>query len=430
MEITDQITDPLKPTFNHLDALLALRGIACLIVVIFHCSIPQKSIIYQNYDFSWVLLGDGQVAVWIFFCLSGYLMGKAFYTQRYEANRSGFTQFIINRALRIFPLYYFSVLILSIFVYPEIFQVENWGKLLRICTFTYTFPLPIVSNLDTPFNPVLWSLSTEVQFYLIVPFIYTAFRYFLVTKKKIILTVIVLVFMGFFLRLAAFITRPIHTSLILNLDVFLMGFLINAWFQCNKKLMDLNLVTLSAKIRKKLNLKLISVSLLIIFYLVTSYHGYYAELWNVQPRPGLMGESIFRTITSFFLWPTLTAILTTLFIYAFESSTVYNDYYKNRKLSLQTCLENPLRILEIMGVLSYGIYLWHLPIRDKVSPMFPSTTPLDTFYQRLLATLILSTILATVTYYIVELPTSRKKKYSPIFSHQKEIFNYELSHTK
>jgi peptidoglycan/LPS O-acetylase OafA/YrhL len=427
MEITDKIT--LKQTFNHVDALLALRGIACLIVVLFHCSIPQQSITYQKYDFSWILLGDGQVAVVIFFCLSGYLMGKAFYTQRYEANVSGFTQFMINRALRIFPLYYFSVLILSIFVYPEIFQVENWGKLLRICTFTYTFPFPIVSNLDTPFNPVLWSLSTEVQFYLIVPFIYTAFRYILVTKQKILLTGIVILLMGFFLRFAAFITRPIHTSLILNLDVFLMGFLINSWFQCNKRLLELNRITLSAKIRKRLNLKLISVSLLIIFYLVISYHGYYGELWNVQPRQG-RGESIFRTLTSFFIWPTLGTILTTLFIYAFESSTVYNDYYKNRKLSLQTCLENPLRILEIMGVLSYGVYLWHLPIRDKVSPMFPSTTPLDTFYQRLLATLILSTILATVTYYIVELPATRQKKYSPIFSHQKENFNPELSHTK
>ncbi|MEY3869354.1 MAG: acyltransferase family protein [Microcoleaceae cyanobacterium] len=430
MEITDKITEQLKTTFNHVDALLALRGIACLIVVFFHCSIPSQSIIYQKYDFSWVLLGDGQVAVGVFFCLSGYLMGKAFYTQRYEANVSGFTQFIINRALRIFPLYYFSVLILSIFVYPEIFQVENWGKLLRICTFTYTFPLPIISNLDTPFNPVLWSLSTEVQFYLIVPFIYTAFRYFLVTKKKIILTGSVIVLMGIFLRFAALITRPLHTALILNLDLFLMGFLINAWFQCNKKLIELNIVTISAKIRKRVNLKLISVCLLIIFYLVTSYHGYHAELWNVNPRPGLMGESIFRTMTSFFIWPTLTAILTTIFIYAFESSTVYNDYYKNRKLSLQTCLENPLRILEIMGVLSYGVYIWHLPIRDKVSPMFPSTTPLDTFYQRLLATLIISTILATVTYYIVELPASRQKKYSPIFSHQKEIFNSELSQTK
>ncbi|MGB3655227.1 MAG: acyltransferase family protein, partial [Rivularia sp. (in: cyanobacteria)] len=65
---------------NRLDALLALRGFACLMVVTIHCAPPRKSIIYDGFDLSWLMFSHGAIAVWIFFVLSGYLMGKVFYT--------------------------------------------------------------------------------------------------------------------------------------------------------------------------------------------------------------------------------------------------------------------------------------------------------------------------------------------------------------
>ncbi|WP_375506305.1 acyltransferase family protein [uncultured Nostoc sp.] len=112
----------VKESKNSLDALLSLRGVACLIVVIYHgIIIPQlfgsqlspgaqlsslrQSIIYHGYDFTWILFSHGPAAVWIFFVLSGYLMGKGFYSGRYIANISGIVNFWRNRILRIFPLY-------------------------------------------------------------------------------------------------------------------------------------------------------------------------------------------------------------------------------------------------------------------------------------------------------------------------------------
>jgi peptidoglycan/LPS O-acetylase OafA/YrhL len=64
---------------NQLDPFLALRGLACLVVVFYHVAPPRNFIGYQNYDFSWILFGHGYAAVLVFFCLSGYLMGKVFY---------------------------------------------------------------------------------------------------------------------------------------------------------------------------------------------------------------------------------------------------------------------------------------------------------------------------------------------------------------
>jgi len=409
-----EIINSTQKIVNKVDALLALRGLACLAVVMFHCIIPRKILIYQNYDFTWLFVSDGIIAVWIFFCLSGYLMGKAFYTQRYTIDISGVKQFILNRALRICPLYYFSILILGIFVYPSVLRMENWGDLSRICLFLTAFPIPLFANLNW-FNPVLWSLSTEVQFYLLVPFIYSIFKPRLVTKRQVIITTILLIMIVFLLRCAAFVTHPLHTALVLNLDVFLCGFFVNAWFDIKTKNQKIFSVSTPPQNPKKL--KIIEIIILIIFYLVTAHHGYHNEMWNYPPpRPGMLGATFFRTALGYYVWPVLTAIITSFFIYAFECEEMHNnDGIKNQKLSVKACRDNPGRLLEIMGVLSYGVYLWHLPIMDKVMQILSIKNPLDIsfqlYWQKLLITLLFSIILSTVTYYLVELPATQYKKY-------------------
>jgi len=103
------------------DPLLSLRGFACLMVVMAHSIPPKSTIYYHNYDLTWLIFSAGGVAVRIFFCLSGYLIGKAFYNQRYTTQLKGLINFWRNRALRIFPLYYFSVIILGLIFYlPQI----------------------------------------------------------------------------------------------------------------------------------------------------------------------------------------------------------------------------------------------------------------------------------------------------------------------
>lgn len=184
---------------NRLDALLSLRGIASFMVILYHVHFPRSAVIYKGYDFSWILFSDGKVAVWIFFCLSGYLMGKGFFTKRYTADVAGVRKFWRNRILRIFPLYYFSTLILTILVYPEVLQIEQWGYLLRTLTFTYHFLLPGV-------NGVLWSLSTELQFYICVPFIYNFFKPHLSSKKNIISSFVSVLFVLFLARLIVWIS--------------------------------------------------------------------------------------------------------------------------------------------------------------------------------------------------------------------------------
>lgn len=404
-------------TSNHLDALQALRGFACLAIVIFHCAAPRNAIVYKNYDLSWLLFSHGIVAVWIFFGLSGYLMGKVFYTERYTTDVSGVLNFWRNRLLRICPLYYFALLISCIFVYPVILKLENWGSLVRILTFTYNQVLP-----PADFNITFWAISSEVQFYLIVPFVYNLFRYRLLNKKQILLAAGAILAFSFFLRLGVWIALkdPLQTKsfyyykytynpVLTNLDVFLLGFFVNTWIYCQRQAGS-NLLVFS-KLRKKLRLdrlplKTIAIGLMIVLYLFTAHHIYFQELWRLPGRGGGI-----RTSTFFFVLPVLTAIITAFFIYAFESGNSYWAFKNNEKLSFYACLKNPLRILEIFGHLSYGIYIWHTPINKNIAPIFTSEIPIEAFYSRLTATLILSTVLAAVTYYLVEIPAGRLKTY-------------------
>ena len=407
------VSSTTSSTTNHVDSLLVLRGLACLVVVLFHCTVPRALIVYKDYNFTWLLLGDGIVAVWVFFALSGYLMGKAFYTQRYTATVKGITQFFINRALRIFPLYYFAILVQSIFVYPQVLKPGNWDELFRLCTFTYTLPIPLFDVSTYHFNGAFWTLSTEVQFYLIVPFIYTALHPFLINHFRVLITFLAIIIFTTLIRMFGLLTWPAHTALLMNIDVFLCGFLINAVFriQQNKDMQNNGNLSLSKPL--KINYKWIAVCLMIGLYLVTAYHGYHEEVWNYIPRPNtLMDKSLFRTVASYYVWPVLTGLVTAFFIYIFESGGRYNNSYKNQKLSFQACIEKPGRILEIIGILSYGIYLWHMAIIQQILPIVQGENNLETFSNKLLVTVFLSILFSAVTYYLVELPaTGLKNKF-------------------
>jgi peptidoglycan/LPS O-acetylase OafA/YrhL len=390
---------------NRLDALLVLRGFACLLVVVHHCNAPRNSIIYQGYDLSWLIFSHGWVGVWIFFVLSGYLMGKAFYGERYSADVRGVMKFWRNRVLRIVPLYYFAILILTLLVYPNWLKIENWGYLLRLFTFTYEFS--ITSQPGMNFNVVFWSLSTEVQFYILVPFVFSVFKQKLLRTSQIYLMTMIIfasiLCVRFFIWISLqkeineqfdYVTKYWYTPLITNLDLFLSGFLINVFIQ-DKKLNCFS--TIASK-------KKLAIIFMIILYLFASYHLYHQELFNFQ------GDSVkgIRTATTFFMLQPLTAIVTSYYIWAFESDT-YLIFNQNEKLSFNTILKNPLRILEIFGILSYGIYIWHSPILGNITPIFTTKVPIEAFYIRLTSTLILSSLLAVVTFYFIELPCTKWK---------------------
>ncbi|MFB2936276.1 acyltransferase family protein [Aerosakkonemataceae cyanobacterium BLCC-F154] len=377
-----------------IDPLLSLRGFACLMVLIAHSIPPKSTIFYQNYDLTWLIFSPGGVAVRIFFCLSGYLIGKAFYNQRYTTQLTGLMNFWRNRALRILPVYYVFVIILGLIFYPQIWQPENRQYLLRILTFTYDHTLPV------DFHGAFWYISTEVQFYLVIPFIYIFLRDRLPKLKQIFIAFFSLTLLSFCLRLLIWIfiinqtSLPqqqtnnfisyIYIPLITNLDSFLCGFLVNAIIIKQKAKPPINQPKKTFISQPKLALLVI-----LLLYLFTAYYKYYHQFHLL------------------FIAPTITALLTSTFLYLIES----DPYPKSYQFPQKSPWEIPFIILGYFGNFSYGIYIWHYPIVTKLTPiLFTSNQPLQAFLLRFTETLILSTLLAIVSYYLIELPATKLKR--------------------
>jgi peptidoglycan/LPS O-acetylase OafA/YrhL len=89
------------------------------------------------------------------------------------------------------------------YVYPEVLKPGNWAVLLHLFTFTYN-PRPIQVP-PIPFNVVFWSISTEFQFYLIVPFIYAIFKRYFQKQRYIYLAILVTILTIFSLKFAIWI---------------------------------------------------------------------------------------------------------------------------------------------------------------------------------------------------------------------------------
>jgi peptidoglycan/LPS O-acetylase OafA/YrhL len=394
-----------KAPINNVDGLLGLRAFACLMVVVIHCAPPAQTLQLAGMDLTWLIFSNGFVAVWIFFALSGYLMGKGFFTQRYPYTWPGIKRFWWNRLLRIGPLYGFAVVMLAIFVYPTILQMDHWGMLLRVVTFTYQSH---VTPEDVVFNGALWSLSTEVQFYLMVPLIYgvcrplaASWRWTVVTIVGVIVTVFglkCLIWMGLHAAITTQMSYALkywYSPLPTNLDVFLIGFLLNPLLMALRR---------SAWYGNGFTPRQVgwwkcgAIGLMVLFYLGTAHHLYFQEQWSLAlPSRGI------RTSTTFFLWQPLTAVCTALFIVAFELDAPA----VRPKLTWGNLLQQPLRMVEVGGHLSYGIYIWHSPIIHKTIGIVLADNgrlPIEQFYQRLSLTVLLSSLFAAITYWMIERP--------------------------
>src|SRR5436189_6032324 len=90
---------------NHYPALDGLRGIAILLVVFLH------NFGFMNYFFF------GWLGVDLFFVLSGFLISDILLNSLDKPNF--LRNFYIRRVLRIFPLYYF-ILVICLFVLPHV----------------------------------------------------------------------------------------------------------------------------------------------------------------------------------------------------------------------------------------------------------------------------------------------------------------------
>lgn len=152
---------------KRIESLQALRGLAAILVMLFHYRFYLRSQVENGTTIWDALFGWGIIGVDIFFIISGFIM--VYTTQNYTQSLFSTKRFLINRAIRIFPMYYIGLLItfllsgaMSTFHYPE--KVQN---LLSALTFT-VYKTDITPHYidDGGMYNIRWTLNYEVYFYM------------------------------------------------------------------------------------------------------------------------------------------------------------------------------------------------------------------------------------------------------------------------
>lgn len=351
----------------HYPALDGIRGVAILLVVFLH------NFGFMNYFFF------GWLGVDLFFVLSGFLITTILVNSLPKPNF--LKNFYIRRILRIFPLYYF-ILLLSFFFIPQFSNLDvSYYKDNQFWMWTYLQNWLFIFK--EPFGDKVllhtWSLAVEEQFYLIWPMIVLLIK----KPKRLFILMLLALFATGFLRyfLWSFKIEDLAYSSLYTftrIDGLCIG----------------SIVALSMKMNPYMLKKY--KPYIILFAAFVNFGFYFINNQNSFTLPYLA----FAGYTTF-------ALLFGILIY----EAVINESNIIRAIFT-------IKILRFFGKISYGLYVYHWPVylllysyfRDWFIKKGFSGSNMTELPAAILVTLF-AIIISVISYEFFEKPILNLKKY-------------------
>lgn len=284
--------------------LNGLRGFAVILVIIGH-RFPL--------DHSINIFPLGSIGVDIFFVLSGFLISRILFTNIIDFNSNMISKkklvrnFFLRRILRIFPIYYLTLL----FLYLTKGLIGNsYEENILWYIFYGANYLNFFENKWFGSLAHLWSLSVEEQFYLVWPFL----LFFIIKQNKIFIALIIFIVFG--TLYPYFINGNSQILTLACINAFGIGSLL-AYFE----ILDPSNVS---KFLKTIKYLFIPVLLIVVINYTIFKIPYFSNRLAISIiSVGIIGYC----------------------------------RYKPQGLIVRYFLEN--RLLSFIGMLSYGIYLYH-----------------------------------------------------------------------
>lgn len=178
-----------QPTY--ISTLTPLRGIAALLVVVFHSTMCLAPLVAPSTTH---FIANGWLWVDFFFILSGFILSHV-YGSNFQGSlsRSSYWEYIRARFARVYPLHLATLLVslgcgllmvkLASKMMPHfylMFDLKTLPASLLLIQSIHLFP-------TTPYNGPSWSLSTEWWMYMIFPFLVQPFFRLKVAGKWMVL---------------------------------------------------------------------------------------------------------------------------------------------------------------------------------------------------------------------------------------------------
>lgn len=144
-----------------------IRALAIILVLLYHFGLAYRDM-YGSFfrqvmpDPMVNLLNNGWLGVDLFFVLSGFLIMRHLLNQPGGSGLANLRVFYFKRMLRTFPLYYAIILLIVMGVMPSPMQAITLQELMIHVLFLQDY-------LGTRILDPLWSLATEEKFYLLSP---------------------------------------------------------------------------------------------------------------------------------------------------------------------------------------------------------------------------------------------------------------------
>jgi peptidoglycan/LPS O-acetylase OafA/YrhL len=114
------------------------------------------------------VVGCFDFGVCLFFFLSSFLITKLLLIEREETGTVAIRDFYIRRGLRIWPLYFPFLAVMSFLSLFAPAVHITWPRVIASCFFVANIPVLLHGWTGSPIEP-LWSVSIEEQFYLVWP---------------------------------------------------------------------------------------------------------------------------------------------------------------------------------------------------------------------------------------------------------------------
>jgi peptidoglycan/LPS O-acetylase OafA/YrhL len=355
---------------NHIKALDSIRAFALFGVVMSHWLVGNPLLNVFN---------PGQIGVNTFFVLSGFLITGILLQNRTQAELSGNSKkvvvknFFVRRSLRIFPIYYLTIFALLIFESATKTHIkDNFGYFLTYTSNFYFYKNQAYDGMISH----LWSLAVEEQFYLVWPWVILFVPY-----KYLLSSILAFIGVGVISEYALCDNTHANLNYMLPFTSFasfglgaLLSFLLV--FHRNQLPKAYRLLTLVA----------VACSLLLLGFILRGY-------------PLLLP---IRTVHSLLaLWLIAHVMLA-----------------QERKQPQLWILDN--RVLAFVGKISYGMYLYHVPLGydypylDRyINWLFPSFVRSSVYYPQVVfvENFVLLVMLSWISWILLERPILNLKKY-------------------
>lgn len=373
---------------RYIAELDGLRGVACLAVVVAHCfgdPLEIKDVVLWPQAI-WLTLQDFLMGgVDLFFVLSGFLIGGILIDHRGASNF--FATFWMRRAGRILPVLLLVVgtyaLLLLVRPYIGASFLDAWlleppvNSPLWYLSFTQT--IPMMSAWGPAWLAPSWSLAIEEQFYLFFPFLV----YLLPPRRLAIVMALLAVsapvcrglvhhFAGW---QAAFVLLPCR------MDGLALGVLLAIGVRTPGLLEGLK------ERRRSLDLVLCALGILIVG------NQFYAGSTALRGSHPLAADMIHTLVYSA--------------LALFFALCILRIFLRPGGLYSRVLTWKPLMAI---GLISYGLYMYHQPINGLVHGLLFGQKPQIGSWQELTAGLVviaLAIVVSVLSYRLIETPIRR-----------------------